>query len=114
MFQKGTKTQKEEKGKKRGKEIMPIYAYECSEHGEFEKIQKLNCKRFTSCPQCNEVAMKTMPLVAINKKSKVGHTRQELFDNLAKEGNGGKDWRHYDSYYHHATGNEDALNTPLT
>ena len=88
---------------------MPLYDYECSEHGVFERIGSVDdAPQF--CSQCKRRVKKLPSLFAIDKHSKMGHTRMELFDNLAKEGNGHKDWRDNDTYYHRATGNLDALN----
>ena len=83
---------------------MPIYTYDCPQHGEFEQIERMNGRRATICPQCLRPAKKLMLLFGYDKKSKMGHTRMELFDNLAKEGNGHKDWRDTDTYYQQAIG----------
>ena len=82
---------------------MPLYDYECSKHGVFERIGPVDdTPQF--CPKCGGLVKKLPALFAIDKQSKMGHTRMELFDNLAKEGNGQKDWRDYDTYYQEAIG----------
>lgn len=37
---------------------MPIYSYECKQHGDFEKMQKISERESAPCPVCNEVCEK--------------------------------------------------------
>ena len=87
---------------------MPLYEYECSEHGEFEAIHSMNDKAPIFCPKCGGAAKKLISLCSLRwRETSMGTTRQELFDNLAQEGNGGKYWRDYDTVYKHSKGIED-------
>jgi len=87
---------------------MPLYDYECSKHGEFEAIHSINDKTPILCPRCGGKTKKLVSLFAIKwRETPMGTTREELFDNLSKEGNGGKYWRDYDTVYKHAKGIQD-------
>lgn len=33
---------------------MPVYQYECKEHGSFEKIKKISDRHEAECPECGE------------------------------------------------------------
>ena len=86
---------------------MPLYDYECLRHGSFEVVKFMNDETKELCPQCNRAARRLVSVFAIRRReTPMGTTRQELFDNLALEGNGNKDWRDSDSYYHRAKGIE--------
>ena len=79
---------------------MPIYAFECTEHGEFEVFQRMNDSHTAKCT-CGKKATRVFyPVRAIgdlpNKDPRPGKTRGELFDNLAKEGLYNKEWREDD------------------
>ena len=79
---------------------MPIYAFECTEHGEFEVFQRMNDSHTAKCA-CGKKATRVFyPIPAHgdlpNKDPRPGKTRAELFDNLAKEGLYSKEWREQD------------------
>ena len=77
---------------------MPTYEYECEDHGSFELTQGMKDEHKASCPICQgkghlllhpAVLMGDLP----SKDKRMGKTRAELFDNMAKEGLGNKEWR---------------------
>lgn len=74
---------------------MPLYSYECSEHGLFDEIRSIHDETPMLCPECQKVARKIMcPVRTISKQTKMGKTREELFQNLGKEGCGERDmWK---------------------
>ena len=79
---------------------MPIYAFKCEKHGEFEVFQGMNDSHTAKCG-CGKKATRVFyPIPAIgdlpNKDPRPGKTRAELFDNLAKEGLYNKEWREMD------------------
>jgi len=82
---------------------MPIYAYTCKKHGEFDVWQKINDEHQADCPQCGRAGDRVFYPLALHgdlpsKDKRMGKTRAELFDNLAKEGLGNKEWRQSDEY----------------
>lgn len=79
---------------------MPLYTYECNVHGEFDEVRSMNDSSPVFCRKCGKTAKKIMTTFAIYRGAKIGNTRQELFDNLAADGLGAKDWRaSYQEYY---------------
>jgi len=79
---------------------MPLYDYECSEHGVFEVFQRMNDEHAATCV-CGKTATRVFCSVPVhgdlpNKDQRPGKTRAELFDNLAKEGLYSKEWREKD------------------
>ena len=78
---------------------MPLYTYECSIHGEFDESRPMNDDSPVLCGKCGQKSEKIMTTFAIYRGSKIGNTREELFDNLAADGLGAKDWR--ESYAEH-------------
>ena len=84
---------------------MPLYQYHCNRHGNYDIFQGMNDEHNAICPVCSK-QMRRIFLPAFVKcgNSQIGHTREELFDNLAQEGQADKDWRNIDSYYKHAKG----------
>lgn len=34
---------------------MPVYQYECEEHGQFEKIRKISERKEAPCPECEVI-----------------------------------------------------------
>jgi len=75
---------------------MPIYVFTCSEHGVFDVFQNMNDEHKAVCPICKKEANRIYyPPQLKCKDSNVGYTASELYDNLAKEGHGSKDWRQY-------------------
>jgi putative FmdB family regulatory protein len=76
---------------------MPVYAFNCFEHGEFEITQGMNDEHRAFCPTCKHPADRVYYPVAFKHGQKdmpkLGKTRAELFDNLAKEDLGQKEWR---------------------
>lgn len=79
---------------------MPIYVFECEDHGEFEVFQRMNDSHTAKCT-CGKKATRIFyPAPVIGpmpgKDPRPGKTRAELFDNLAKEGLYSKEWREQD------------------
>ena len=74
---------------------MPLYTYRCSEHGEFEEIRSIADGATMLCPQCHKIATRILyPVRTVNRRTKMGQTRAELFQNLGKEGWADKDmWK---------------------
>ena len=81
---------------------MPCYTFTCKEHGTYDLFQSINKRYKGKCSKCRRV-FNSFSMVGVFP-AKIGKTRQELFDNLAKEGQANKEWRQYDSYYHRAKG----------
>jgi len=82
---------------------MAIYAFRCPKHGEFEVWQKMNDEHIGVCPKCKKLAERVFYPLPLHgdlpsKDKRMGKTRAELFDNLAKEGQAAKDWRVSDEY----------------
>lgn len=80
---------------------MPIYGYNCKEHGEFEVWQKIHDKHVATCPKCAKAAERVFCPLALHgdlpsKPNILGKTRGELFDNMASEGFHDKNWREKD------------------
>ena len=66
---------------------MPLYIYECPKHGLFEEIKSIDDGEVALCPQCHKIARKILSAIrTVSKKTKMGQTRAELFQNLGKEG----------------------------
>ena len=42
---------------------MPLYEYQCSEHGVFEKRQSIEDRHEAYCPQCGRLSEKKMSVV---------------------------------------------------
>lgn len=77
---------------------MPTYEYECEDHGRFQVVQGMNDEHKASCPICQRNAhLNIYPAILMgdlpSKDKRMGKTRAELFDNMAKEGLGNKEWR---------------------
>lgn len=53
---------------------MPIYEYECSEHGRFEKLQR-GFDPDGACPECGQEAFRLVSNISLKPKSFRG-TRQ--------------------------------------
>ena len=34
---------------------MPVYQYQCEEHGSFERIKKISEREQAECPECGEI-----------------------------------------------------------
>ena len=80
---------------------MSSYDFKCAEHGMFEVIQSMNDSHVATCPACGKVADRIFYPITFKGdlpygKPKLGQTRNELFDNLQKEGFAHKDWRKSD------------------
>lgn len=43
---------------------MPMYAYRCKEHGEFEKIKKISERQTCECPECGVVCEQALTVPA--------------------------------------------------
>lgn len=78
---------------------MPLYIYKCSEHGLFEEIRSIDDEAIPLCPYCHKIATKILsPVRTVNRKTKMGQTREELFQNLGKEGFAQRDMWKFDKY----------------
>jgi putative FmdB family regulatory protein len=53
-----------------GEEIarLPLYEYECPEHGRFELVRKFSDPPITKCPQCGKPVQKVLSAPAIQFK----------------------------------------------
>ncbi len=47
---------------------MPLYEYECPEHGRFELVRKFSDPPVTKCPQCGKPVQKVLSAPAIQFK----------------------------------------------
>lgn len=72
---------------------MPNYTYSCKTHGEFDVWQSMKEEHFANCEKCGNLGRRIFHPSALMgdlpyKKSKwsLGHTREELYQNLGKEG----------------------------
>jgi putative FmdB family regulatory protein len=77
---------------------MPIYGFNCDKHGEFENWQGIKEEHIAICPKCKNVCKQILFPLPLHgdlpsKPVCLGKTRAELFDNMAKEGMGNKEWR---------------------
>ncbi len=78
---------------------MPLYTYQCFEHGLFEEIKPIYDEKIVLCPKCHKVATKILsPVRTVSRKTKMGQTREELFQNLGKEGFAERDMWKYDKH----------------
>ena len=79
---------------------MPIYGFKCVEHGEFELFQRMNEEHKAKCPECSTDAAQMLYPSALHglpgQDQRMGKTREELFQNLGKEGFANKDMWKYD------------------
>ena len=79
---------------------MPIYGYKCSEHGEFEIIQSMTEEHKAKCPECGKNTIQMLYPSALHglpsADQRMGKTREELFQNLGKEGMAEPDMWKYD------------------
>ena len=82
---------------------MPFYDYECSKHGVFEVFQRMTEKHEANCSKCGENGTRIFTPSALHglpsQDKRMGKTREELFQNLGKEGFTGKDVWKYDKHY---------------
>src|SRR5262245_31826391 len=53
---------------KKGSEELPLYEYECPEHGRFEVMQKCSDAPLTQCPRCGRPVQKLLSAPAIQFK----------------------------------------------
>lgn len=79
---------------------MPIYSFSCRQHGVFDVWQGINEVHKAKC-SCGLTAARVFTPLALHgdlpsKDFRIGKTRAELFDNLAKEGLANKEWREAD------------------
>ena len=77
---------------------MPLYGYRCKEHGEFEVWQGMNDEHTAQCPECGKDAVQLLYPSALHNlpssDQRMGKTREELFQNLGKEGFADRDmWK---------------------
>ncbi len=79
---------------------MPIYSFECIEHGVIDLLQNMTDSHEAVCEVCRKPMHRIFHAPQLKcQDSKVGKTRSELFDNLALEGHGSVNWRDYDPVY---------------
>lgn len=77
---------------------MPLYSYQCSEHGQFDVFQRMNDEHTAQCPECGKDTVQILHPSALHglpsSDQRMGKTREELFQNLGKEGFADKDmWK---------------------
>ena len=78
---------------------MPYYSFQCPEHGNFDVFQHMNETHRAQCPKCAKDAVRLFSSFALggnldSKDKRMGKTREELFQNLGKEGFADKDmWK---------------------
>jgi len=81
---------------------MPVYAFHCEKHGEFDVFQRMNDTHEAKCSCGMDARRVFYPTVVVgplsSKDPRPGKTRAELFDNLAKEGLYDKEWREKDEW----------------
>ena len=79
---------------------MPLYSYECKEHGIIDIMQGMNDEHIAVCGMCKQLMRRiyTAPQLKC-QESPIGTNRTELFDNLVKEGYGSSNWRDVDPVY---------------
>jgi len=79
---------------------MPFYDYECSKHGVFEVFQRMTEKHEANCSKCGENGTRIFTPSALHglpsQDKRMGKTREELFQNLGKEGFAENDMWKYD------------------
>ena len=81
---------------------MPFYDFECKKHGVFEVFQRMNDEHVASCPICQNKGSRIFHPSMLsgdlpNKDFRMGKTREELFQNLGKEGMADPDMWKYDA-----------------
>ena len=81
---------------------MPIYIFTCKKHGQFDVWQGIHDDHGAKC-WCGLNAKRVFTPLALHgdlpsKDKRIGKTRGELFDNLAKEGMYDKGWRERDEH----------------
>jgi len=80
---------------------MPFYDYKCRQHGVFEVFQRMNDKHEANCPICNMIGIRIFTPSALHglpsQDMRMGKTREELFENLGKEGLAKPDMWKYDA-----------------
>ena len=77
---------------------MPAYTFSCEKHGPFSVCLRMNEEHKANCPECGKEGMRIFHPPALHgdlpsKDRRMGKTRAELLDNVAKEGFGSKEWR---------------------
>ena len=79
---------------------MPFYDYECSKHGVFEVFQRMTEEHTADCPKCGKDGRRIFTPSALHglpsQDKRMGKTREELFQNLGKEGMALPDMWKYD------------------
>jgi putative FmdB family regulatory protein len=53
---------------RKGDSALPLYEYECPEHGRFELVRKFSDPPVTKCPQCGKPVQKVLSAPAIQFK----------------------------------------------
>ena len=80
---------------------MPFYDYECEKHGVFEVFQSMTEEHKADCPVCHKDARRLFAPSALHglpsQDQRMGKTREELFQNLGKEGLAEPDMWKYDA-----------------
>ena len=81
---------------------MPFYDYKCKKHGIFEVFQRMNDKHTAGCPKCGRDTERIFYPSALHglpsQDQRMGKTREELFQNLGKEGMAESDMWKYDKH----------------
>ena len=69
---------------------MPFYDYECENHGVFEVFQSMTEEHKAECAKCGRGGRRIFTTSALHglpgQDQRMGKTREELFQNLGKEG----------------------------
>jgi len=83
---------------------MPYYDYDCSKHGVFEVFQRMLDKHDANCPVCGCKGIRLLSASALHglpsQDKRMGKTRDELYQNLGKEGWMANDMWKYDKNQH--------------
>jgi putative FmdB family regulatory protein len=86
---------------------MPFYTYKCSEHGQFDVFQRMNDEHAAQCPKCGRNTVQILYPSALHNlpssDQRMGKTREELFQNLGKEGLADRDMWKYDKWHREET-----------
>ena len=79
---------------------MPFYDYECGKHGVFEVFQSMTEEHIAVC-HCGKIGRRLFAPSALHglpsQDQRMGKTREELFQNLGKEGLADNDMWKYDA-----------------
>ena len=80
---------------------MPFYDYGCEKHGVFEVFQRMTEEHVAYCPKCGRHGKRLLSPSALHglpsHDQRMGKTREELFQNLGREGLADNDMWKYDA-----------------